>query len=79
MGRKGGRPDIEPEILFLCTRLTNITVEGKAKLKRVLQFIKQKINDKRVMGTDNLSQIYTWVDAAYGVRPDLNIHTGGDI
>ena len=29
------------------------------------------------MGADNLSQLSTWVDAAYWVHPDLNIHTYG--
>ena len=29
------------------------------------------------MGADSLSQFCTWVDAAYGVHPDLKIHTGG--
>ena len=29
------------------------------------------------MGSDSLSQLCTWVDAAYGIHPDLKIHTGG--
>ena len=29
------------------------------------------------MGADILSQLCTWVDAAYGAHSDLNIHTGG--
>ena len=29
------------------------------------------------MGADSLSQLCTWVDAAYGVHPDLKSHTGG--
>ena len=29
------------------------------------------------MGADSLSQLCTWVNAAYGVHPDLKIHTGG--
>ena len=31
------------------------------------------------MGADSLSQLCTSFDAAYGVNPDLNIHTGGCI
>ena len=27
------------------------------------------------MGADSLSQFCTWVDAAYGVHPNLKIHT----
>ena len=29
------------------------------------------------MIADSLSQFFTWVDAAYGVHPDLKSHTGG--
>ena len=32
---KGGRPDIDPNILFLCTRVTNSTKEYKSKLRWV--------------------------------------------
>ena len=33
---KWGRPDIDPSISFLCTRVTKSTKEDKAKLRRVL-------------------------------------------
>ena len=74
---KRGRPDIEPEILVICTRATQITVEEKVKLKRVLKFLKQKINYKIVMEAEKLSQLCTLDDATYGVHPYLNIYTGG--
>ena len=76
---KMGRPDIEPDILFLCNRVTKSTVEYKEILKRVLQFLKQTIKNKRVVGAYNLSQLFLWVDSAYAVHPDLKIHTGGGI
>ena len=68
---KMGRPGIEPDILFLCNRVTKSTVEYKENVKRVLQFLKHKINNKRFVGAENLSQLFIWVDAAYGVHPDL--------
>ena len=73
---KNGRPDIEPEMSFLCIRLTKSTVQYKATFKRVIQFLKQTINDKRVVGSYNLSQLYTWSDSAYSLYPYLKIHTG---
>ena len=75
MGRKRGTIDIEPEIAFICTRVKNNTVEDKAKMKRFMQLLKHTINDKRVMGTENPSQLCTWVDAAYGVQSYLKSHT----
>ena len=29
------------------------------------------------MEANNLSQLFTWVDAAYRVHPDIKGHTGG--
>ena len=52
-------------------------MEEKSKLKHVLQFLKQTINDKIVMVEENLSQLCTWVDDAYGVHPYLKSHTDG--
>ena len=57
--------------------MTKSTKEDTAKLRRVLQYLKHTIDDKMIMGADRLSQLCTWVDAAYGVHPDLKIHTGG--
>ena len=74
---KRGRPDVEPDISFLCTRVTKSTNEDKAKLRRVLQYLKQTIDDKTIVGADSLSQLFPWFHDAYGVHPDLKIHTGG--
>ena len=49
-----GRPDIEPDILFLCIRVTNITKEENAKLRLVLKYLKHTIYDKRIMGSYSL-------------------------
>ena len=73
---KRGRHDIKPAISFLCTRVTKSTKEDKAKLRRLLQYLKHTIDYKRIMGADSLSQFFTWFDAAYGVYPNLKIHTG---
>ena len=34
---------------------------------------------RRVMGSENLSQLFPWVDAEYGLHPDLKGHTGGGV
>ena len=49
------KPDIEGAIYFLCTRLTNISMEDKANLKCVRWFLKQPRNYMRIVGADNLS------------------------
>ena len=44
-----------------------------------MKLLKQTINYKRVMGADILGQLFTWVDATYGVHPNLKIHSGAGI
>ena len=72
-------PDIKPVILVLCTMVTNRTVEEKSKIKHVLQLLTQTTENKRIMGVDSQSKLFTWVDSLYGVHPDMKVHTCGDM
>ena len=45
-------------------------------MRRVFKYHKNTIYDKSIVGEDSLSQLCEWVDDAYGVHPDLKIHTG---
>ena len=47
------------------------------KLRRVVQNLKQTIDDVRLIACDNLNSLYTWVDAAYGVWLNMQSQTGG--
>ena len=47
------------------------------KLRRVVQYLKQTIDDVRVIGCDSLDSLYTWVDATYGVWLNMRSQTGG--
>ena len=74
---KRGRPDLEPYIAYLCTRVSKSNEYDWRKLKRVLQFANQTIDDKRCIGAKTLTDLYTWIDAAYAVHPDMRSQTGG--
>ena len=74
---KRGRPDIETTIAFLCTRVAVSTEQDWKKLRRLLQFLNQTIDDVRVIAADDLSALFTWIDAAYAVHPNMRSHTGG--
>ena len=74
---KRTRPDLEPTVAFLSTRVSCSTVDDWNKLKRLLQFVKGTINDKRIIGANGLNDLLTWVDAAYAVHPNMRSHTGG--
>ena len=74
---KRARPDIEPAISFLCTRVSSPNVVDNVKLTRVLRYLQNTIEDCRVIGINNMDTLETWVDAAYAVHPDMRSHTGG--
>ena len=73
------RPDIEPTVAYLCTRLSKSTIEDWKKLRRLVSFLKGTINDKRIIGIISLENMYTWIDAAYDVYNDMRSQTGGVI
>jgi hypothetical protein len=74
---KRGRIDIQLAIAFLCTRVSCSTNQDWDKLKRVLQFLNRTLDDCMIIGADCLTVLKTWVDASYGVHPDMRSHTGG--
>ena len=74
---KRARPDIETAISFLTTRVDRSDEDDWKKLKRVVQYLKQTIDDVRIIGCNDLRSLYTWVDAAYGVWMNMRSHTGG--
>ena len=76
---KRTRPDLEPTVTFLSTRVSKPTINDWKKLKRLLQFIRGTINDKRVIGSNSLDGLITWIDATYTVHMDMHSHTGGCI
>ena len=76
---KRGRPDINTTVAFLFTRVPKSNYDYWKKLDRLLIFLKNTIDDRRYIGILNLESLYTWIDSAYTVYPDMNSHTGGSI
>ena len=72
------RPDIKTALSYLCKRVTKPNEKDWKKLKRVLQFVKQTIDDPLVLGADSLDILLTWVDASFAIHPEnMRSHTGG--
>ena len=71
------RVDISPTIAFLCTRVSKSTEQDWEKLRRLLEYLNGTKNIRRIMGSDGLSSLRTYVDAAYAVHADMRSHTGG--
>ena len=76
---KRARPDIEPTVAFLCTRVSCPNVDDWKKLRRLLGYLQNTIEDKRTIGASSLNCLMTWVDAAYAVYKNMRGQTGGAI
>ena len=68
---KRARPDLEPTVTFLTTRVSNPNTDDWHKLKRALTFLNGTKNDTRVICGDTLNHIFTWIDAAYAVHSNM--------
>ena len=74
---KRAHPDIKPALLFLSTRVANPSKDDPKKLYRVLDFLRDTIDDDRVIGANDLSEIYMWVDTSFvAVYPNMQSYTG---
>lgn len=74
---KRARPDIDVAVTYLCSRVSKPNESDWEKLKRVLCYIKSTMNETRFMGMDDLGMLFTWIDAAYAVHPNMRSQTGG--
>ena len=69
------RLDILLAVGFLCTRVSKCTEQYWGKLRRVMQYLYRRKEEFLTLGTDDLSMIGCWVDAAYASHPDMRSHT----
>jgi hypothetical protein len=73
---KRGRPDIQPAIAFLTTRVKSPDESDWFKLVKMIGFLKKTIDDVLSLQSD-WSGIITWyLDAAFAVHKDSKSHTG---
>jgi hypothetical protein len=74
---KRGRPDIEPTVSFLSTRVQAPTKDDWHKLKRLMSWLKQTATDVRIIGADDLLHMVVLIDSAHAVHDNMRGHTGG--
>ena len=73
------RVDLLLAIAFLCTHVSKCTVQDRAKLRRVLEYIYGSMDREYTIGADDMGSVMTWVGASFAVHPDMKSHTGGVI
>jgi len=70
------RPDILTAISFLCTRVSNPDIDDRHKLRRVIRYLRANPKLHLTLESDNVASMQWFVDASYGVHPDMRSHTG---
>jgi hypothetical protein len=74
---KRSRPDLQPAVAFLCTRVKACDMDDYKKLKRMLQFLRATKDEFLTLSATSLHNVRWWIDASYAVHPDMKSHTGG--
>ena len=70
------RPDLLTAVSFLCTRVQCPDFDDWKKLGRCLIYLRNTADLKYTLAADGTWVIRWWVDASYGVHPDMKSHTG---
>ena len=73
---KRGRPDIQPAIAGLCTRVKEPDESDWSKLVRLMKFLNKTRKRVLTLHADSLHVIKWYVDASFAVHPDFKSHTG---
>jgi hypothetical protein len=73
---KRARPDIQPTIAVLCSRVKAPRKSDWDKMIRLLKYLNRTQEDVLTLSADSLNSIKWWVDASFAVHPDFKSHTG---
>ena len=71
-----GRPALRLPVSYLTTHLTKAMTQDWQKLRRVLTFLHNTIDDDRVRVIEDLGVMHTWVSELYAMHPDMKGHIG---
>jgi hypothetical protein len=73
---KRARPDIQPTIAVLCTRVKGPNEADWQKLIRMMKYLNGTKKLRLILSARNLHCIKWYVDASFAVHPDFQSHTG---
>jgi hypothetical protein len=73
---KRARPDIQPTIAVLCTRVKGPNEADWQKLLRLMKYLNGTKKLQLILSAGNLHCIKWYVDASFAVHPDFKSHTG---
>jgi hypothetical protein len=74
---KRARPDIQPTIAVLCTRVKAPNETDWSKLIRMMKYLNGTRDMVLTLSVENMKCVKWMVDASFAVHPDFKSHTGG--
>merc|ERR1712151_922010 len=74
---KRSRPDIQPTVAVLATRVREPSESDWNEMVRLLKYLNGTRNKCLTLRVDNLNILKWYVDVSFGVHPDFKSHTGG--
>ena len=75
---KRARPDLQPTVPFLCTRVTCSDEDDWKKLLRMLKYLSQTLDEELTLeaSSGDIITVHWYPDAAFAVHADMKSHTG---
>jgi hypothetical protein len=73
---KRARPDVQPAVAFLTTRVQGPNEGDWFKLKKMMRFLKRTADDVLTLKADDMTLIKWHLDASFAVHDDFKSHTG---
>jgi hypothetical protein len=73
---KRARPDIQPTVAVLCTRVKGPNEADWGKLVRLMKYLNGSKKRRLTLSAGNIRCIKWYVDASFAVHPDFKSHTG---
>ena len=73
---KRARPDVQPTVAWLCSRVKDSDESEWTKLVRMMKYLNGTREKVLTLSIDNLRVIKWYVDASFAVHPDFKSHTG---
>ncbi len=74
---KRARPDIAVAISFLTTRVRNPDVQDWAKLRHLIEYLRNTTEMPLTLGATSEGVMHWYMDAAFAVHPNMRGHSGG--
>ena len=71
------RPELQPAVPFLTTRVKCADLDDWKKLGRIVKYLRKYPTLALTLEGDNLSIVKHYIDASYAVHRDMRSHTGG--